>query len=354
MSYVILQGEPSSVEDYFQIESHNWKELVNKAIIMSWKINDKLLLSISFIHYKHVLPRNAQWLDIFKIYNKPQFSIVCETFGQTMCSEILLDTLKNIYETRPPLSCSVLWLIKNITEVKTKQLSTELCYCNTYINILYYLVSIPYIAAIGISIMRIISNIFFFNILNEMYYKYYITSLALCIIFSVLSIYVLIHPVLNWLCHTEWYIEGPQQLFIILFFSLSFLILYKLVITLNMVLYHNPYILVFSCSCGSAISFYIIEIISSNEYEEYTMWAHCILVCISIYVFALSEDKKDNTILKYVHSYLFENFNFPFIYFCTIVLIIILILSYFVIFAFFKFIEWNMDTNHWLYPFLRL
>ena len=355
MSYVILQAGPSSAEDYFQIESHNWKELVNKTLIMSGKINDKLLLSISFIHYKHVLPSNAQCLDIFKIYNKLQFSIVCETFGQTMCSEILLDIVKNMYETRPPLSCTVLWIIiKNITEVKTKQLSTELCYCNTYINILYYLVSIPYIALIGISIMRIISNILFLNILNEMYYKYYITSLVLYILFSVLSIYFLTHPVLKWLCHNEWYIEGPQQLFIIIFFSISMFILYKLFLTFHKVLNLNSYFLVFYFSCGSAISFYIIEIISSNEYEEYTIWAHCILVCVSIYVIVLSEDKKDNTILKYVHSYLFENLNFPFIYFCTIVLIIILILFYFVLFVFLKFIDWNMDTNLWLYPFLRL
>ena len=84
ISHIILQAEPPSVEEYFQVESHNWRELVTEAIIMSGNIRDELLLSISFIHYKHVLPNNAPWPDIFKIYNKPAFSIVCKTFGQTL------------------------------------------------------------------------------------------------------------------------------------------------------------------------------------------------------------------------------------------------------------------------------
>ena len=291
ISNVTLQAGPSSADDYFQIESHNWNELVHKTIIMSGKISDKLLLSISFIHYKHLLPSNASWLRIFKIYNKPQFSIVCKRFGQTICSEILLDTVKNINETRPPLSCSILRIIENVTKKEAKQLSSELCHCTTYRNMIYYLVFMPYIAAIGVSIIHIISNIFFFNIMNEMYHHIYnsiITTLCIYFIYSALYLHIqfLIHPVLKWLCLIEWYIEGSQFLFFIIFFDVNIWILDKLISTLNVTMYYyNPYFYVIFFSCGLVISFYIPEVFSSDDYRVYGWWAHCFtFLCFSLFL----------------------------------------------------------------------
>ena len=55
----------------------------------------------------------------------------------------------------------------------------------------------------------------------------------------------------------QWYTEGPQQLFTIIFFSLSILLLYKLLIIFNKELYHNLNFHVNSFAV--VIFFYIIE-----------------------------------------------------------------------------------------------
>ena len=131
--------------------------------------------------------------------------------------------MKNIYETKSPLSCSILRIIENVTEENEniQLLSESLCYCNTQINIINYFVTMPYIALIGVSIMHIIVNIFTFNkILNEIYY-HIIDLLRYFIPFSVTLLHLSIHRVSKLLCHSVCYIDKPKEIFIILFLNLS-------------------------------------------------------------------------------------------------------------------------------------
>ena len=330
MSYSVLQAEPSSILDYFRIESHNWKELVTRNIIRyGERGTDKLLLSIAFLHYKNLLPSNVSWLNILNIYNTYRFSIVCERFSQTVCSEILLDTVKNIHEARPSLSCSILMLIENVTE--EKKISELICYCNTLINIIYYFVSMPYNALIGVSVIHIaistfnrigvsnirftmftfisrigvsfiyINTIFtFINLFSEMYYK---IKILLCnyILLSVILLYFFIHPVSTLLCHVEWYIEGHLKLFIIVYFSLNiciFILYQRNKISTNK-LYHNPYLNIFF-SCGSPFFSYVIEKISPGEYYKHFWWAGCVF--FSVYLYSLLEIKESNNIIKCLYN----------------------------------------------------
>ena len=329
ISYVILQDESSSVDDYFQIESHNWKELVNKTIIMSGKISDELLLSISFIHYKHVLPLNAPWLDIFMTYNKPQFSVVCETFGRTICSKILLDTVKNIYEIKSPLSCSILRIIENVTEENEniQLLSESLCYCKTQINIINYFVTMPYIALIGVSIMHIIINIFTFNkILNEIYY-HIIDLLRYFIPFSVTLLHFSIDRVSKLLCRSVWYIDKPKEIFIILFLILSiyiFLILHRHIIPPTDELYHNPFLITIIFSCGSPpIFFFVVDNFSADKYYQLFYWRDFVHFYVGLY--SLFDIKEGNNLYNTILSLRkCEQLTFPFIlYIITLHLIVV-------------------------------
>ena len=342
MSHTILQDESSSTDDYFQIESHNWKELVNKTMMMPEKISDELLLSISFIHYKHLLPSNVPWLDIFNIYNTPRFSSVCNTFGQTLCSEILIDTVKNIHETRPPLSCSILVSFGNVIK-ENKILSESLCYCNIQINILYYLVFMPYTAIIGVSIIHIVIHITFFTfnkILNEIYYN--ITAfLCYNILLMVILLYIFIHPASKLLCYNEWYIEEPQQLFIFIIFyilSICIWILYKHIIISTNKLYHNPYLIIILFSCGSAIFFYVIKKISTDKYYNHFGWTGCVFMCVWYY--SSLDIKEGNNTIKclyddFLSSYKHETkANFIFI------IIGLYLCKYF-------------SNSYWLFPFLQ-
>ena len=339
ISYVILQAGPSSADDYFQIESHNWKELVNKTKL-SGKISDDLLLSISFIHYKHVLPLNAPWLDIFMTYNKPQFSVVCETFGRTICSKILLDTVKNIYEIKSPLSCSILRIIENVTEENEniQLLSESLCYCNTQINIIYYFVTMPYIALIVVSVLHIIVNIFTFNIiLNEIYY-HIIDLLRYFIPFSVTLLHVSIHHVSKLLCRSVCYIDNPKEIFIILFLILSiyiFLILHGHIIPPTDELYHNPYLITIIFSCGSLpIFFFVIDNFSTDKYYQLFYWRDFVHFYVGLY--SLLDIKEGNSMIKNLYNTIFgfrkcEQLTFPFILYIITLHLIVVIYGYYLL-----------------------
>ena len=372
MSYNILQAEPSSILDYFQIESHNWKELVTRNIITYGEISaDKLLLSIAFLHYKTFLPSNVSWVNILNIYNTNRFSVVCKRFSQTVCSEILLDTVQNVHEARPSLSCSILMLIKNVTEENKKLLSELLCYCNTQISIIYYLVSMPYYALIGISVIHIITistfinrigvsgmhiTVFTFisqiriNLLSEMYYK---IMILLCnyILLSVILYYFWIHPVSTLLCHVEWYTERPHKIFITIFslYIYIFKLYQRIKISTNK-LYHNPYLIII-ISCGSVFISYVIEKISPDEYYKHFWWAGCVF--LSVYLYSLFEIKESNNTIKCLYDNLkplYDNFwsldlNIP------LTFLYITLFSYFLIFP--EHITIGNSYSYVFYPFLQ-
>ena len=64
ISYVILQAGPSSADDYFQIESHKWKELVNKT-----KLSDFLYQFPLFITNTYYLLMHRGWISSSPITN---------------------------------------------------------------------------------------------------------------------------------------------------------------------------------------------------------------------------------------------------------------------------------------------
>ena len=307
MSYNVLQADPSSILD-FQIESHNWKDLVTRNIIRyGERRTDKLILSIAFLHYKHLLPSNVSWVNILNIYNTNHFLIVCKRFSQTLCSEILLDTVQNVHETRPSLSCSILMLLVNVTEEINKILSESLCYCNTHISIFHYLVSMPYNAVIGVSVI-FIPFLTFIHLLREIYrdrnslcnyillseillnffvgiYNKTMNLLYNYIFLSIILLFVFIHPVSIFLCHMEWYPEGPQQLFIIiLYFNLSILILilYQCNKTSTNKIYYNPCSIILFY-CGSLFIYMVLEKLYSIEFYNHFLWTGCVFFSLSLY-----------------------------------------------------------------------
>ena len=372
MSYNVLQAEPFSILEHFQIESHNWKELVTGNILRyGEKDGDKyLLLSIAFLHYKHLLPSNVSWLNILNIYNTNHFSIVCEIFSQTLCSEILLDTVQNIHETRPFLSCTISLLLVNVTEENKKVLSESLCYCNTQISIIYYLVSMPYNALVGVSVIfilfltfiRVLSKIYedknsLFNyiLLSEMLiyflveiYNKTITLLYNNIFLSVILLYCLIHPVSMFLCHMEWYPEGPQQLFIIiLYFNLNILILilYQRIKTSTNKIYYNPcsIILIY---CGSLFIYnMVIEKIFPIEYYKHLCWTGFVYSSIYLYCGRIG-------VIKFFYEDVLDTYMAFLLLFLSIIILSILLL--FLYFFPEYYIFYLHSLGFVLFPFLHL
>ena len=196
---------------YFSLESHNWEELVRIALKTS-SVSNIITLSVAFIHYKNLLPRNVSWLKLFHIYNTQFFENVCEMLGENVCSEVLIQTVENVHEAMPLVSCSLLNALENRGLLRTmkQHLSPSLCYCETLTNIIFHCIVIPYVALF----VKCIADLFITLLLysHSIYNRYlYMSQLIIDVVFgyfftSSIFFYVFIHPLTILLCHIEQHI----------------------------------------------------------------------------------------------------------------------------------------------------
>ena len=200
----------------FSIESHNWKELVRKALPKSaGGTSDVLVLSVAFIHYRNLLPSDVSWPKLFHTYNTQSFDNVCQILGNISCSEILLETIKNVQETLPLalVSCSLLAANHGLLSQIKHYVPSSQCYCETHTNLLHYFVHIPYICLLVVSVIDLcaihlskVCNIdinrylCFSKLFKQRIYKYYMSICFFLLLF--------LHHLTLILCYAEQHITS--------------------------------------------------------------------------------------------------------------------------------------------------
>ena len=229
------------VQDFiFDIDSHNWKELVVLTLNYSnqepFKVpkEDTLIIVISFLHYKHYLPHTVSWHRLFILYNTPRFISACQLLGEKECLGLLIQTIEHIQEELPPVSCSLLSTFDNrdlINRINTN-ISTSLCYCETHIHFAYYFFYIPYIFLFAKCCVDLIA-IFLYYLRNLSTDNYVMRSsqAITAFIFDYITIsgvisMILLNPLTKFLCYIINVSAFPNFLLYLGIYIIVFIYLY--------------------------------------------------------------------------------------------------------------------------------
>ena len=132
-----ISTEPDIAGDPSYLEAHNWQHLVSIVTSISQPTSSELLISVAFIHSKHLLPTNVSWFNLFHIYDTHDFMQVCKLFGENKCSDVLAETIENIHKNRPLISCSLLSTLSIDLIYRIEHLiSDSQCYCDMQMSII--------------------------------------------------------------------------------------------------------------------------------------------------------------------------------------------------------------------------
>ena len=227
--------EPNFPSDLSYSEVHNWKHLVSITISTSQPTSSKLLVSVAFIHSKHLLPTNVSWLNLFHFYNTHDFMQVCHLLGERICSDVLAETIENIHKNGPLISCSLLSTLSIDLIYRIEHLiSDSQCYCDMQMNVIKYFLLFPLLCLFLKCTFDIATHLTYPFFMTKYSNKDYVyrSQLIMNYIFKyfyvfAIILYLFIHPLtIHVLCKLPQY-TLPLTSLLGLFFSLCIILYYS-------------------------------------------------------------------------------------------------------------------------------